>query len=108
MVNYLYRRQGGDLMEFKREGNAIVYRDEADKLLAEITFPPSSSNDQVVVADHTFTDPALRGQGIAGKLLDELVSEMDKEGKKIKATCPYVVRKFKEEPEKYDFINADK
>ncbi|MBZ6527041.1 N-acetyltransferase [Aerococcaceae bacterium DSM 111021] len=95
-------------MEFKREGNAIVYRDESNKMLAEITFPPSSSNDQVVIADHTYTDPSLRGQGIAGKLVDELVSTMDKEGKKIKATCPYVVRKFRDEPEKYDFINADK
>lgn len=95
-------------MEFKREGNALVYRDESNKMLAEITFPPSSSRENVVIADHTYTDPSLRGQGIAGKLLDQLVDLMKQEGKKIKATCPYVVRKFNDEPEKYDFINADK
>ncbi|XJS10299.1 GNAT family N-acetyltransferase [Aerococcaceae bacterium WGS1372] len=94
-------------MELVREGNAIVGRDENGKMLAEITFPQGSQED-VVIANHTFTDPSLRGRGIAGRLVDKMVEEMDKENKKIKATCPYVVRKFEENPDKYDFINADK
>lgn len=95
-------------MEFKRVGNAIVGHDSQGKVVAEITFPVSATDENVVVADHTFTDPSLRGQGIAGQLVDAMVKEMEGEGKKIKATCPYVVRKFQEDADKYDFINADK
>lgn len=94
-------------MNFERKENAIVSRDENGKLIAEITFPPTS-DPNVVNANHTFVDPSLRGKGIAGQLVDQMVEAMKNENKKIKATCPYVVDKFADESEKYDFINADK
>lgn len=97
---------GGDKMELVRENNAFVHRDETGEKLAEITFQ-LTDDPKVVIADHTFVSPALRGQGAAGKLLDRLVEEMEAEGKKIKASCSYVVRKFAEESEVFDFINAD-
>lgn len=59
------------------------------------------------MADHTYVSPVLRGQGAAGKLLDRLVDEMKAENKKIKPLCSYVVKKFNEEPEKFDHINAN-
>lgn len=93
-------------MELIRENNSILHRNEAGEVLAEITFVPTENPD-VVNANHTYVSPELRGQGAAGKLLTRLVDEMKAEGKKIKATCSYVVRKFKEEPETYDDINAD-
>lgn len=93
-------------MELIRENNAIVHRDANGEKLAEITFRPTD-DPNVVVADHTYVSPALRGQGAAGKLLHRLVEEMKAEGKKIKASCSYVVKKFKEEPEIFDSINAD-
>ena len=93
-------------MELVREGQAIRSYNEAGEKIAEITFPVTVDAN-VVDANHTFVSPELRGQGAAGQLLDRLVEEMDKEGKKIKATCPYVVRKFEEEPEKYNHINVD-
>lgn len=94
-------------MEFERKDDALVAHDENGKLIAEITFPPTS-DPMIVNANHTFVDPSLRGKGIAGKLVDAMVEEMKIEGKKIKATCPYVVDKFNDEPDKYDFINADR
>ncbi|MBS4461620.1 MULTISPECIES: GNAT family N-acetyltransferase [unclassified Facklamia] len=93
-------------MKFEREGNGFVHRDENGKIIAEITFMPV--DEKTVIADHTFVDAVLRGQGVAEKLLDYLVQEMKAEGKQIKAQCSYVVKKFDEEPEKYDAINADK
>ncbi|MBR7926667.1 N-acetyltransferase [Aerococcaceae bacterium zg-ZUI334] len=93
-------------MKFEREGNGFVHRDENGKIIAEITFMPV--DEKTVIADHTFVDAVLRGQGVAEKLLDHLVQEMKAEGKQIKAQCSYVVKKFDEEPEKYDAINADK
>ena len=93
-------------MELVRENNAIVHRDANGELLAEITFG-LTDNPDVVVANHTYVSQTLRGQGAAGKLLERLVVEMVAEGKKIKATCSYVVKKFAEEPENFDHVNAE-
>lgn len=94
-------------MEFLREDHAIVLRDDANEKIAEITYQDSDRSD-VIVADHTYTADSLRGQGIAGKLLDELVKDAQAAGQKIHPVCPYVVRKFDEEPEKYATIDARK
>lgn len=91
--------------EFIKRGNAYVLLNDQDEVIAEITYEPKEG---YVVANHTFVDSSLRGQGIAGKLLDHLVREMEKEGKLIEASCSYVVRQFAEKPEKYDFINKAK
>lgn len=94
-------------MEFEKIDNGYVKRNEQGEVIAEITFQPIADA-EVVIADHTYVDPVLRGQGVAEKLLDHLVSEMAKENKKIKAQCSYVVAKFEKEVDKYDWINADK
>lgn len=92
-------------MEFTREANGVYVYDEAGQVIAEITFA-ETDDPNVVVADHTFVDPSLRGQGVAGQLLDELVAMIDERGQKIKPLCPYVVRKFQEESDKYADIMA--
>lgn len=94
-------------MEFLREDHAIVVRDENSKMIAEITYR-DTDNDQVVAADHTYTSDSLRGQGVASQLLDELIKDMKAQGKKIYPICPYVVKKFDDEPEKYADIDARK
>ena len=78
-------------MEFTKTNNGFVKYDENGK----------------VIADHTFVDSSLRGQGVAGKLLDALVKDMHEQNKKIKASCSYVVKKFQEDSS-FDFINAEK
>lgn len=94
-------------MEFTKEGLSYFYRDEEGNRLAEVTFE-ASDDPKVQLCTATFTDPSLRGQGIAGKMLDHAVEDLSQEGIKIKAVCPYVVNKFENQPEKYDAINADK
>ena len=93
-------------MEFTKTNNGFVKYDENGRVIAEITYA-TTSNPNVVVADHTFVDSSLRGQGVAGKLLDVLVKDMADQNKKIKASCSYVVKKFQEDSS-FDFINADK
>lgn len=92
-------------MEFLREDHAIVLRNQEGKMIAEITYK-ETDNPNVVDADHTYTADELRGQGVAGQLLDELVKEMKQTGKKILPTCPYVVRKFDQNPDQYGEIDA--
>ena len=93
-------------MKFTKTNNGFVKYDENGRVIAEITYA-TTSNPNVVLADHTFVDSSLRGQGVAGKLLDVLVKDMADQNKKIKASCSYVVKKFQEDSS-FDFINADK
>jgi len=82
-------------MEFTKTNNGFVKYDENGRVIAEITYS-NTSNPNVVVADHTFVDSSLRGQGVAGKLLNALVEDMKQQNKKIKASCSYVVKKFED------------
>lgn len=93
-------------MEFTKTNDGFIKYDENGRVIAEITYA-TTNNPNVVVAEHTFVDPSLRGQGVAGKLLDALVKDMTKQNKKIKPACSYVVKKFQEDSS-YDFINAEK
>ena len=77
-------------MEFTKTENGFVKYDENGKVIAEITYSPTDNLD-IVVADHTFVDSSLRGQGVAGKLLNTLVEDMKQQNKKIKASCSYVL-----------------
>ena len=70
-------------MEFTKTNDGFVKYDENGRVIAEITYA-TTNNPNVVVADHTFVDPSLRGQGAAGKLLDALVKDMADQNKKIK------------------------
>lgn len=83
-----------------------IFNESGDKRIAEIEYQQTAED--IIVATHTWVDPSLRGEGVAGKLLDHLVADSEAKGRKIKALCPYVVRKFNEQPEKYNEINADK
>ncbi|NLJ70435.1 MAG: N-acetyltransferase [Clostridiaceae bacterium] len=92
-------------MNFIKEKNRIYFEDDSGKLLAEITY--FDLNESTVEADHTFVDSSLRGQGIAEQLAEALVDEIQKQGKKIKPTCSYVVKLFQRKADKYGFIIAD-
>ena len=59
-----------------------------------------------VVADHTFTPPAMRGRGYAGELVERLVADARSEGFKIVARCPFVAAQFDLHPEWADLRAA--
>ncbi|WP_124058174.1 GNAT family N-acetyltransferase [Vaginisenegalia massiliensis] len=92
-------------MEFVREERAIRHYDQAGQMDAEITYLPTT-DPKVIAANHTYVAESLRGQGVAGKLLGELVALAQENSWKIKAECSYVVKKFREQPEKYAAIEA--
>lgn len=90
-------------MEFTRGENRF-YKEDNGKLVAEITWVPQGDT---VAVDHTFVDPSLRGQGVAEKLVDRVVEEMQKEQKKIDPVCPYVGKLFDRKPDKYEHVRAN-
>ena len=88
-------------MEFQHERERIFALDEQGKLVAEVTFPVSEG---VADIDHTFVDQSLRGQGVAGQLLEAAVRQIRAEGLRAKATCSYAVKWFEEHPDQSDLL----
>lgn len=83
-------------MDFITEKERIYAADTSGNLMAEVTFP---TLDGVSTIDHTFVDPSLRGEGIAGKLVKLAADKIIADGNRIAATCPYAVRWFQRHPE---------
>ncbi len=88
-------------MEFKKEAGRIYLENEKGEMIAEVTFP--SISETVVNINHTFVDNSLRGQGIAGKLMEEVVKELRASGKAAVPTCSYAVMWF-EKNKQYDSL----
>lgn len=88
-------------MAFEVEKNRIIYRQD-DSILAEITFP--SWDENTVNIDHTFVDEALRGQGVAGQLMQRTAEELRRSGRQAIATCSYAKKWFSQHPEYHDVL----
>lgn len=59
-----------------------------------------------VIADHTYTPPAMRGNGYAGALVERLIADARGEGLRIVPRCPFVAKQFDQHPEWAD-VKAD-
>ena len=53
---------------------------------------------------HTFVDDTLRGQGVAGQLLQAAADQIRAEGKRARATCSYAEIWFERHPEEADLL----
>lgn len=80
-------------MKFIHEQNRIYGIDENGKVLAEITFPRTEPG--VYTIEHTIVDDSLRGQGIAGKLVQAAIEDIKGNGGEVRATCSYAVEWMK-------------
>lgn len=87
----------------KRGG--VFYLEDQSKRLAEITFQWQSAD--TIVADHTWVDDSLRGQGIARRLVDALVAFAREKQLKIIPQCSYVDVLFRRDRH-FDDVAASK
>ncbi|MDE7403221.1 MAG: N-acetyltransferase [Muribaculaceae bacterium] len=83
-------------MKFVTDKDRIYATDASGKVVAEVTFPTVNG---VSTINHTFVDPSLRGEGVAGKLVKLAADHIIAEGNKLAATCSYAVAWFKRHPE---------
>ena len=74
-------------MEFQIEEGRVFNVNEQQELMAEATYVQLGGG--VVDIDHTYVSPVLRGQGIAGKLMEALANELRAKHLKATATCSY-------------------
>lgn len=79
-------------MDLHYEAHKIWGADDTGKVVAEIDFP--MVGDGVVDIEHTFVDESLRGQKMAGKLVQGAVDTIRKNGWKAKTSCSYAAAWF--------------
>lgn len=84
-------------MDFLHESNRIYARGSDGDVIAEITFP--DIDEGTVDIDHTYVAFPLRGQGVAGRLMELVVEQLVARNKKAVLTCSYAVRWFEMHPE---------
>lgn len=83
-------------MEFQQEPNRIFAQNDQGCLIAEITFPLI---DDIYYITHTYVDSSLRGQGVAGALMEAALSYIAKEEGKMIPTCTYAAAWCEAHPE---------
>lgn len=83
MMEFMYKDKGNNNGAFEYEVNG--------ERVAEITWVLRNG---VMVMDHTYVSNALRGQGVAKKLLDTAADYARENNLKMSALCSYVVSSF--------------
>ena len=83
----------------QKRGAFVV--EEGDERLAEMVIAISG---QRLIIYHTEVSEKLRGQGIAGKLLDQMVAYARDNALKVVPLCTYVHAQFKRHAEMYKDI----
>lgn len=74
------------MLDILFDKNRFYGGEDPENPLAEISF--ERRGDRLVI-DHTYTDPSLRGQGVARTLVDRVAEYARREGLKVSAICPY-------------------
>ena len=75
---------------------------EQGKRIAEISYV--WSGEHKIIANHTWVDDSLRGQGVARQLLDVLVAFAREKNLKIVGTCSYVDVMFRRDKSLADVV----
>ncbi|WP_022791419.1 GNAT family N-acetyltransferase [Weissella halotolerans] len=84
-------------MQFTFEPGRLFYEQDG-QVLAEILFP-AIDNGRVWSINHTYVNPALRGQGVAGQMLAEVVERAQQAGVQLKPVCSYAREAFLRHPD---------
>lgn len=84
-------------MEYIHEENRVYVMDENQIVIGEVTFPKVDEN--TVNINHTYVDNRFRGMGIANRLLEEAIKEIESQHLTCVATCSYAIHFFEKHPE---------
>lgn len=94
-------------MNWKYEEGRIYATDEKGELMCETTFV-SKENGELNI-DHTYVNPILRGQGVAGKMMVVVAEYLREKGLRASATCSYANIWLKRHEESYsDILSKDR
>lgn len=85
-----------DKSMFHHHNRRFYLNNDENQMIAEVTYTEAGTN--ILIIDHTFVDPSLRGQGVGGKLIEEVVKLAIKDNKKIVPLCPFAKKVFEQTP----------
>ncbi len=74
-------------MKYITEYSKITFLDDNGNEVGNITYP--ETEDGVFTIDHTFVDLSMQGKGIAAKLVQLAINDINMRGGETKATCSY-------------------
>jgi predicted GNAT family acetyltransferase len=74
-------------MDWKFEKGRVFSTNENGELMAEATYSIKENGEADI--NHSYVNPVLRGQGIAGKLMEALALHLRKNHIKATATCSF-------------------
>jgi predicted GNAT family acetyltransferase len=77
-------------VEVSGRGAFLIKRD--GERVAEMTY--AVDDDGVMNINHTEVDQSLRGQGVGEQLLEAAAKFARETGKRVRATCPYALKKL--------------
>ena len=80
-------------MKIKQQENLFYIEDTDGTKAGEITLVPDG--EEKIIIDHTFVSPEHRGQGLANKLVKEVVQYARENDKKIVPACSFAQTEFK-------------
>ncbi|MFI2855706.1 GNAT family N-acetyltransferase [Paenibacillus sp. JSM ZJ436] len=84
------------------EGRFAIH--DQDMTQAEVTY--SSQGEGTISIDHTYVDPKFRGQGLAGKLIQEVIQHARENHLKIIPACAYAQHHFETHPQDQDVLHS--
>ncbi|NUF27760.1 hypothetical protein GA0061081_1053 [Gilliamella bombicola] len=79
-------------LHFLEADDRFYVCDVNNRKIAEMTFTRVGNAKATI--DHTYIDPAYRGQGIANNLLDLVVERLQQEKREIIPICSFAVKKL--------------
>lgn len=93
-------------MNWNYENGRVYGTDEQGELMCEATFVRKDNGE--VDINHTYVNPVLRGQGVAGEMMKAVAEHFKKEGFKTTASCSYANIWLKRHEEQYTEIISGK
>lgn len=87
-------------VRFEPDKNRTAAYDDG-KEIGGCEFSPSGS---MWTIDHTFVQEGYGGQGIAGKLVEEVVNQARKRGIRVVPICSFARKEFARKPEYRDVL----
>lgn len=84
-------------IQYQIESDRVIAIDNENNIIGEIDFPLKKEG--TVIMNHTFVDPAYRGQQIAETLFNLAIDEVQKRQLTVIPTCSYAVLQFQRHPE---------
>ncbi len=92
-------------MDWKYKDGAIYNTNDAGELMAEATYAKTKDNE--IDINHVYVNPVLRGEGVAGKVMEEMTVFLRNEGWKATASCSYANSWLKKHKDTHADIISD-